>query len=162
MSPARFMSLSNLIFWSLLLVGCAGMERSCSSCNAESFGADWVITKSDWRGTPYRCWKLTSVSVDNEPRSDGIYWKSPDGHLVHISGHYDRVQVQSGNWPSAYAELGISEATCTKIQARRYDPMTDTWHITGEPERLPTGLFQPVQPQPTPEQIQQLLQLRGN
>jgi hypothetical protein len=80
--------------------------------------------------------------------------------MVHIAGHYDRVMVQSGNWPSAYAELGISEDICTKIQGRRYDPMTGTWRLLGAEVKVDPL---PALPQLTPEQAEQLRALRlGN
>jgi hypothetical protein len=35
--------------WLLLLAGCAGVSRDCSSCNAEHFGSDWIIVKKWWK-----------------------------------------------------------------------------------------------------------------
>lgn len=99
----------------IALTGCAGMERGCSSTVAESFGADWVIVKTDFSGKAYRCWVLEDTSVTNEQASDGIYWKSESGQLVHISGFYDRVQVTHGDWPAAFKELGITKEECTAL-----------------------------------------------
>jgi hypothetical protein len=113
----------------LFLAGCAGMDRSCASCNAQNFGADWVVVKMDMQGHPYRCWQLRKVSIANEPHSDGIYWKSPDGHLVHISGHYNRVQVEKENWKSAFAELGLTEQACKTIAARKFDPESNAYAV---------------------------------
>ena len=98
--------------------GCAGIQRGCSSVGASSFGADWVIVQMDDRGVPYRCWTLEDTSVTNEEDSDGIYWLSPNGHLVHISGHYNRVQVEGGRWDEAYRELGLTANLCRDIQSR--------------------------------------------
>lgn len=106
------------LFSMLLLVGCAGTMRECSSCTAQSLGADWVIVQVDMTGKAFRCWKLEGASVANEERSDGIWWQSPEGHLVHISGLYNRVQVSGGDWDSAYRELGLSEQTCRAISQR--------------------------------------------
>jgi hypothetical protein len=111
------MTLSRISILALaLLSGCAGMERGCSSYNANAFGADWVIVQMDDRGSPYRCWTLNDVSVSNEEASDGIYWLSPNGHLVHISGHYNRVQVEGSRWDEAYRELGLTEELCRRVQ----------------------------------------------
>lgn len=114
-------------YWSLflLLMGCAGMERECSSMSASNFGADWVITQMDTRGRPFRCWALRNTSITNERQSDGIYWQEPGGQLVHISGGYNRVQVVNSNWTAAYAELGLTRATCKQIAGARYIPGQD-------------------------------------
>jgi hypothetical protein len=110
------------MFLLALFTGCAGYWRSCSSCNAESFGADWVIVQMDMNGYPYRCWELPKTSVSNEPASDGIYWEERGGgNLVHISGHYNRVQVVGANWDRAFAELGLTRESCKAIQSRRFD-----------------------------------------
>jgi len=120
-------------YWTLflLLTGCAGMERDCSSMGASSFGADWVITQMDTRGRPFRCWALRNTSVTNEPQSDGIYWQSPDGQLVHISGNYNRVQVVSGHWAAAYRELGLTRGSCEKIAGAQYTPGEDYTYPEG-------------------------------
>ncbi len=106
------------LFVLTLLSGCAGFERGCYSAGAGAFGADWVIVQMDDRGIPYRCWTLENVSVSNEEHSDGIYWLSPDGHLVHISGHYNRVQVDGSRWNEAYRELGLTRELCHTVQDR--------------------------------------------
>jgi hypothetical protein len=103
------------IFFVLFFVGCASIQRDCSGCSAETFGADWVVVQVDYRGQPFRCWTLRSTSITNEEHSDGIWWRAPEGNLVHISGFYNRVQVVSGNWNSAYRELGLTEQTCRNI-----------------------------------------------
>lgn len=68
----------------LLLSGCAGVSRSCSSLWAESVGADWVVAQYTNNGVLH-CWKLHNTAIANEHSSDGIYWKSPAGHLVHCA-----------------------------------------------------------------------------
>jgi len=74
----------------LTIVGCAGIERSCSSCMATKLGSDWIVVElREMDGTPYRCWMLEDVSIANEEASDGIYWKDPKtGNMVHVSGHW--------------------------------------------------------------------------
>lgn len=102
-----------------MMVGCAQMERDCSSCNAESFGADWVIVQVDLHGQPFRCWELRNTSVSNEHASDGIWWRDPHTqNLVHISGLYNRVQVVDGRWDAAFHELGLTADTCATIRNR--------------------------------------------
>lgn len=110
----------SVIFPLFLLVGCAGMQRDCSSCMAESTGADWVIVQVDLSGRPFRCWALRNVSVTNEAQSDGIYWESTEGNLIHISGLYNRVQVVNGNWDAAYREVGLTAAACGRVQGAVY------------------------------------------
>jgi hypothetical protein len=120
----------NFVLYCLLLgtfCGCASFDRGCSNFTADSFGSDWVVTKSDYLGNPYRCWVLTNTSITNEKTSDGIYWKSSGGHLVHIAGNYDRVQVVNGNWTEAFLELGLTQETCAKVSARQYDPESKSY-----------------------------------
>jgi hypothetical protein len=101
-----------IIFTLLFLANCAGFDRGCSSCMASSFATDWVVVQYKIDGTPINCWKLTNVSIANEQSSDGIYWKSPQGHLVHISGWYNRVQVSGSNFESAAKDIGVDLARC--------------------------------------------------
>lgn len=97
----------------LLVSGCAGFQRNCSSFNATTFGSDWIVTQNRVDGTPYLCWILRGTSISNEDKSDGIYWLDPQhGHLVHLAGWYDRVQVSSGNFQSAATLIGVDAAKC--------------------------------------------------
>ena len=109
------MRLFRFVLLALVLGGCAGMQRSCSSCTAGALGADWVVVKTTMDGKPFRCWKLEGVSVSNEAQSDGVYWQSGNGHLVHIAGTYDRVQVEKGGWKSAFTEVGLTEEQCKAL-----------------------------------------------
>lgn len=102
----------------VFLVGCAGMQRDCAGCNAGAFGADWVVVQMDMNGRPFRCWTLRNTSISNEEHSDGIWWQSPNGNLVHISGLYNRVQVSNGNWSAAYQEVGLTENSCRDVSTR--------------------------------------------
>lgn len=124
----------SLISFTLILAGCASMGRSCSSWNATNFGADWVVIQMDMNGRPYRCWELHGASITNEQASDGIYWKDPTGgNLMHLSGHYNRVQVVNGDWKSAFAELGLSLDACAQIQALRYNPVLGAYTLPQTP-----------------------------
>lgn len=84
------------------IIGCAGMQRGCSSFSAQSFGSDWIVVQYDMDMNPKCCWKLKNTSIANETSSDGIYWRdSKSGHLVHLSGWYNRVQVANGDFEEA-------------------------------------------------------------
>jgi hypothetical protein len=96
-----------LLFTLVLLSGCAGFGRGCSSQWASATGANWIVVQYAADGRPFAAWKLTGVSVANETSSDGIYWKEGSGHLVHISGWYNRVQVSGGDFTGAAKLLGI-------------------------------------------------------
>ena len=103
------------ILWlvlTLLLVSCVGIERGGSSCMAQGLGADWIVVQYKLDGTPLNCWMLEHSGVASESSSDGIFWKSPEGHLVHLSGHYNYVQVTRGDFKDAAVELGIDPARC--------------------------------------------------
>ena len=101
-----------MILAALLLTGCAGFQRDCNSGMAQSFGGDWIIVQYKFDGSPINCWKLVSSPVSSEEHSDGIFWQDPQGHLVHISGWYNRIQVSSGRWDDAAKTLGVDSAKC--------------------------------------------------
>ena len=93
--------------------GCAGFQRSWSSGCAENFGSDWVVAQFDMEGRPFNCWKLKETSITNESGSDGIYWKdTKSGHLVHIAGWYNRVQVDSDDYEAAAKLLNVDITKC--------------------------------------------------
>jgi hypothetical protein len=101
----------------LMLTGCAGVQRGCSSIWATQAGADWIVVQYGYNGDPINCWKLQNVSITNENSSDGIYWKEGSGHLVHIAGWYNRVQVSNGRYDEAAKLLGVD---LSKIANGRY------------------------------------------
>lgn len=101
-----------------VLVSCAGINRGCSSYVAQSFGSDWIVVQYDMNLEPKCAWKLKNVSIANEQQSDGIYWvDSKTGHLIHISGWYNRVQVVNGLYEEAAGLLGIE---LSKVQNGKY------------------------------------------
>lgn len=102
-----------IVVLAVALFSCIGLDNSCSSCTAQEFGADWVVVQFDMFGTPFNCWKMQNVSIKNEGQSDGIWWKNGSGHLVHISGWYNRVQVQNKDFANAAKNLGIDLNRCT-------------------------------------------------
>lgn len=96
--------------YSLLLLGCAGLDRDCSrSCGSEMNGADWLIVQLKYDGEIQNCWQLKGLAVDNEPHSDGIWWVE-HGEQVHISGWYNYVQVV--DWKTAAGTLGVDLTRC--------------------------------------------------
>lgn len=95
-----------------LLVACASWRSDCASSCAGSFGTDWIVVQYRNDGQVVHCWRLPNTSIDNEGNSDGIYWMSPDGHLVHLSGWYNRVQVSQGDWDGAAKALGLPLEQC--------------------------------------------------
>lgn len=111
-------------YWLLfgLIMGCAGIQRDCSSCWASSTGADWVVVQMDLNGRPFRCWELRNVSIENEPQSDGIYWLDEHSNLVHISGLYNRVQVDGNNWNQAYRAMGLTQESCRAVREHMFTP----------------------------------------
>lgn len=96
----------------LLLCGCAGYQRSCASGIAGAVGADWIVVQYKMTGEPLNCWKLQGTSIANEEHSDGIYWLGENGHLVHISGQYNRVQVGGGKFEDAAKLVGVDMNIC--------------------------------------------------
>ena len=115
---SRILRHAGIVLVLLTMVGCAGFQRSCSSSIAGGFGSDWVIVQFDCSGKPFNAWLLKGCSVSNEEGSDGIYWlDSSSGHLVHISGWYNRVQVTGGRFGEAALLLGVE---VSKIGAGKY------------------------------------------
>lgn len=96
----------------VLVSACVGVERGCSSCMARNMGSDWIVVQYRLDGSPLNCWRLENAWVANEAASDGIFWRSPEGHLVHLAGHYNCVQVTRGDFVEAAKELGIDPALC--------------------------------------------------
>lgn len=99
----------------LSLAGCGpGYERRQAVANAESYGADWIVTQDRSDLTVGRCWLLHDVSVANEEHSDGIHWMDSQGHLLHLSGWYNRIMVVKGDWSESAKQLGVTDISkCT-------------------------------------------------
>jgi hypothetical protein len=93
-------------------ISCAGTQRDCSSQCASELGSDWIIVQYGVDGKPFNCWRLEAAAISNEHGTDGIFWQNSDGHLVHISGWYNRVQVEHRNWKSAAQTIGIDLDSC--------------------------------------------------
>jgi hypothetical protein len=104
--------MKKLALYLLLLTGCAGMSRDCSSCSASTLGSDWIVVQYGFDGKPINCWELRDTAISNEHSTDGIFWQENSGHLVHISGWYNRVQVDHSDWVGAAKSVGIDDALC--------------------------------------------------
>lgn len=95
----------------VFLASCAGLSKDCTSCSATNFGADWIVVQYKFDGAPMNCWKLQDVSLESEEHSDGIQWKA-EGHMMHLAGWYNHIQVTDGNWESAAKHMGIDLSRC--------------------------------------------------
>lgn len=62
-------------------------------------------------GRPFHCWKLRSASVGSTEGGQ-VDWQSADGHLVHLTGWENRVQVMRGDFVGAGRLLGIDADRC--------------------------------------------------
>ena len=102
-----------LAFWAIFMVGCASFQRDCASCNAENFGSDWIIVQLKADGDTARCWELRNTSVGSDSAND-VHWLSSDGHLIHIEGWYNRVQVANDDFEGAYRVLGVDGSQCIR------------------------------------------------
>lgn len=97
----------------IFVIACAGLQRDCSSSCASSLGSDWIVLQYRADGEPINCWQLKNTAIDNESHTDGIYWLIQGGHLVHISGWYNRVQVSNNDWTGAAKSIGVDLSRCT-------------------------------------------------
>ena len=70
-------------------------------------GADWIVVQYDMNCQPKMAWLLRGTGITNEGYSDGIYWYDPAGHLIHISGWYNRIQVKGEQFEAAAKLLGV-------------------------------------------------------
>jgi hypothetical protein len=112
----------HIMITAMLLFSCVGIEKSCSSGCASSFGGDWIVVQFNTAGEPFNCWKMNGVSITNEEGSDGIWWKNSSSHLVHISGWYNRVQVKGGDWEAAAKAVGVELGKCGEGVYNRKQP----------------------------------------
>lgn len=98
----------------VLLAGCASMNRSCSSSITQTFGGDWMITQVAMDGTPFNCWKLENISLTTDENGGGeIQWLDTEtGHLMHVNGWHNQVQVANRDWAGAARELGVDADQC--------------------------------------------------
>lgn len=119
--------------------GCAGWARHCDSTVADYAGADWIVVQYAADGHPINCWKLNNTSIGNEHQSDGIFWTS-HGHLVHISGWYNRIQVRSSAFDDAAVLLGVDLKRCVN---GRYAAEVAVVKVIAEPAAEPAAEPEP-------------------
>lgn len=101
------------VVFALLVMGCASMERGCASGCASTVGSDWLVVRYTMSGEPVACWQLHDAVVTSETGSDGVWWQDREsGHLVHIGGWYDHVQVKGGDFARAASNLGVDIRGC--------------------------------------------------
>lgn len=101
-----------IVVLAVLTAACAGFQKDCSKMGASNFGSDWLVVQFDQTGHAFNCWKLTGAVVESS-EGGNVDWKdTTDGHLVHITGWENRVQVERGNWESAAKIVGIDAAQC--------------------------------------------------
>jgi len=113
MAIAKLRRMAPVMLSVALLGGCAGFQRGCSSNMAGAFGSSWLVVQYRADGSAMNCWKLKDASVANEEKSDGIYWQDPKSrHLVHVSGWYNRVQVDGADFEVAAQLVGVDAAKC--------------------------------------------------
>jgi len=80
---------------------------------ASTAGSDWIVVQYGNDGKPFNCWQLRGVAVDNETNSDGIYWvDSTTGHLIHISGWYNRIQISHNDFQRGSTLVGVNLDSC--------------------------------------------------
>jgi hypothetical protein len=95
-----------------VVAGCAGTQRGCASFNAGTFGADWIVVQYSYDGEPITCWELRGVSVAVDPGNDLHWVDTKSGHLIHLEGWYNRIQVAGGDFVGAAKTLGVDPAKC--------------------------------------------------
>jgi hypothetical protein len=94
-----------------LTLGCAGIQKSCSQFGASSFGANWIVVQYGFDGKPFHCWKLMNVAVDDSTGGN-VDWQTRDGHLVHLTGWENRVQVRGNDFAGAARLVGVDADQC--------------------------------------------------
>jgi len=76
----------------LLCYGPAGIKTGVSGWKASAYGSDWLVVQYAQSGCVITYWELENEAVQNESGSDGIYFVTEEGPVVHLSGHYAYVQ----------------------------------------------------------------------
>jgi hypothetical protein len=110
-----------------MFIGCAGFQCNENFGNTLFLSADWIVLQYGYNGDPINCWELKDTAITNEEKTDGIYWREPSGHMIHISGWYNRVQVTNNDWKGAALAVGVDDARCkdgTYLKASGKDGVT--------------------------------------
>ncbi len=96
----------------VLTAGCAGMQKDCAKTSADSFGADWIVVQYAQDGRPFHCWKLRQTVVSSSEGGNVDWQDRTNGHLVHLTGWENRVQVVNGDFDGAAQIVGVTAADC--------------------------------------------------
>lgn len=102
---------SSAILLVLLTTACAGTQKQCAAYKASRFGADWIVVQYTQDGRPFHCWKLTGVALDSGTGGN-VDWKDPGGHMMHITGWENRVQVVDRDFAGAARLVGVDASRC--------------------------------------------------
>lgn len=87
-------------------MGPAGLKTQMSGWSASAYGSDWLVVQYAQSGCVISSWELKDEAIQNETSSDGIFFVSEDGSVVHLSGHYVYVQSPGVKTEEALRGLG--------------------------------------------------------
>jgi hypothetical protein len=76
-----------------LALGPKGCSRNFAAWSAKAYGANWLVVQYTQSGGVIACWNLKNGSVTSEANSDGIFFKTNESNIVHLSGHYVYMQL---------------------------------------------------------------------
>ena len=76
----------------LAVIGPNGIKTGCAGWQASVYGSDWIVVQYAQSGCVLSSWELKDEAIENEDGSDGIFFVSEEGDVVHLSGHYTYVQ----------------------------------------------------------------------
>jgi len=94
-------------------VACAANQKACAQFSASSFGTDWIVVQYDMSGKPFHCWKLHDTAVDSSEGGNVDWQDRNNGHLVHLTGWENRVQVVKGDFDGAAKLIGVNSNKCS-------------------------------------------------
>ncbi len=98
MSETKASLVGSAIFILVIIVGIivcygpAGIKTGVYGWKASAYGSDWLVVQYAQSGCVITSWELENEAVQNESSSDGIYFVTEKGPVVHLSGHYTFVQ----------------------------------------------------------------------
>lgn len=94
------------------MTGCKQFAKDVAQKRAGMFGGDWIVVQYAMDGRPFHCWKLSGVSLSGT-EGGSVDWKdSGNGHLVHLTGWENRVQVVGGDFDGAAEIVGVNASIC--------------------------------------------------
>jgi len=83
------------IIVTLIFIGPDRLNRYWRSYKADAYGSDWLVIKETMMGEPIRYWELKEKSIGSESNSDGIFFIDEYGEIIHLSGFYTYIQINS-------------------------------------------------------------------